>query len=61
MQMTEYVPGTPCWVDLGTTDLEGAKSFYGDLFGWSAQVAEDPAAGGYTMFSLERRSWSPVP
>jgi hypothetical protein len=53
MQMTEYVPGTPCWVDLGTTDLEGAKSFYGALFGWSAQVAEDPAAGGYTMFSLK--------
>lgn len=50
MKMTEYVPGTPCWVDLGTTDLEGAKAFYGGLFGWSAQVAEDPAAGGYTTF-----------
>ncbi|MEY9886709.1 putative enzyme related to lactoylglutathione lyase [Catenulispora sp. MAP5-51] len=50
MKMTEYVPGTPCWVDLGTTDLEGAKKFYGGLFGWTSQVAEDPAAGGYTMF-----------
>ena len=53
MKMTEYVPGTPCWVDLGTTDLEGAKAFYGALFGWSAQVAEDPAAGGYTLFELK--------
>ncbi|MEY9935597.1 putative enzyme related to lactoylglutathione lyase [Catenulispora sp. GP43] len=52
MKMTEYVPGTPCWVDLGTTDLEAAKKFYGALFGWSSQVAEDPAAGGYTMFLL---------
>lgn len=50
MKMTEYVPGTPCWVDLGTTDLEGAKTFYGELFGWTPQVAEDPAAGGYTTF-----------
>ena len=50
MRMTEYVPGTPCWVDLGTTDLEGAKEFYTGLFGWTWQVAEDPAAGGYTMF-----------
>jgi predicted enzyme related to lactoylglutathione lyase len=35
---------------LGTTDLDGAKAFYGGLFGWTAQVAEDPAAGGYTTF-----------
>ena len=52
MKMTEYVPGTPCWVDLGTSDLDGAAAFYGGLFGWTAQVAEDPAAGGYTLFLL---------
>ena len=52
MKMTEYVPGTPCWVDLGTTDLDGAATFYGGLFGWTAQVAEDPEAGGYTLFLL---------
>lgn len=52
MKMTEYVPGTPCWVDLGTTDLEGAKEFYGGLFGWTPQVADDPEAGGYTLFLL---------
>lgn len=50
MKMTEYVPGTPCWVDLGTTDLEAAKTFYGSLFGWTSEVAADPAAGGYIMF-----------
>jgi predicted enzyme related to lactoylglutathione lyase len=53
MKMTDYTPGTPCWVDLGTTDLDAAKAFYGSLFGWTAEVAEDPAAGGYTMFLLD--------
>ncbi|HWG99239.1 MAG TPA: VOC family protein [Pilimelia sp.] len=43
-------PGTPNWVDLATPDLESATSFYGGLFGWTAQVSEDPAAGGYTIF-----------
>jgi predicted enzyme related to lactoylglutathione lyase len=33
-ERTSYDPGTPSWVDLSTTDLEGAVAFYGDLFGW---------------------------
>ena len=28
-------PGTPTWVDLGTTDLDAAKTFYHDIFGWN--------------------------
>jgi predicted enzyme related to lactoylglutathione lyase len=34
-EVMEHAPGTFCWVDLGTTDLSGAKRFYGGLFGWS--------------------------
>jgi uncharacterized protein len=30
-----YKPGTPSWIDLSTSDQAAAKSFYGDLFGWS--------------------------
>lgn len=26
--------GNFCWIDLSTTDLEGASRFYGSLFGW---------------------------
>ena len=29
-----YAEGTPSWVDLMTTDVEGAESFYSALFGW---------------------------
>jgi len=41
-ERTGYPPGTFCWVDLGTTDLAGAKTFYGQLFGWTF---EDQPAG----------------
>ncbi|WP_018656529.1 VOC family protein [Actinomadura flavalba] len=27
-------PGTPTWLDIGVPDIEGAKAFYGTLFGW---------------------------
>jgi uncharacterized protein len=43
-----YEPGTFCWVDLTTTDAEGAKAFYGDLFGWEFRDDEIPG-GVYTM------------
>lgn len=29
--------GTPCWVDLMTTDQKDAVAFYGSLFGWEVQ------------------------
>lgn len=50
---TEYAPGTFCWVDLGTTDADGAKAFYGELFGWEA--ADIPAGdmGTYSMLRLD--------
>ena len=29
-----YAPGTFCWAELGTTDVEAATAFYGEVFGW---------------------------
>ncbi len=29
-----YAQGTPCWVDLSSTDVEGARTFYAGIFGW---------------------------
>jgi predicted enzyme related to lactoylglutathione lyase len=43
-----YEPGTFCWVDLTTTDSEGAKAFYGGFFGWEFRDDEIPG-GVYTM------------
>lgn len=42
--------GSPCWADLSTSDVEGSRKFYGELFGWES---EEPNAefGGYFMFT----------
>lgn len=40
--------GRPTWMDLGTHDLDGAKHFYTELFGWTF-VDQGPDVGGYQM------------
>jgi uncharacterized protein len=53
MQETpEYKPGTFCWVELGTTNGEAAKTFYTKLFGWD--FTDSPIGPGkvYTMLKL---------
>ena len=53
MQVVKSYPdGIFNWVDLTTTDPEGAKAFYTALFGWEAE--DIPTGGGpdYTMFRL---------
>ena len=34
-----YPQGVPSWADLATSDLEGARAFYGRLFGWEWDIA----------------------
>jgi uncharacterized protein len=50
MATNVIAPGTPSWVDLGTPDMAASKAFYGGLFGWTGHTAEQPEAGGYTLF-----------
>ena len=50
-ERTGYDNGVPSWVDLATTDVEGAKTFYGALFGWDAMDVPTDQGGSYTMFS----------
>jgi predicted enzyme related to lactoylglutathione lyase len=47
-ERTSYTPGTPCWVELGTPDIDATAAFYGALFGW--EIPEQPNSaqlGGY--------------
>jgi predicted enzyme related to lactoylglutathione lyase len=46
---TEYEQGTPCWVDLQTTDQSAAKEFYASLLGWSYDDQPMPQGGTYSM------------
>lgn len=48
-----YAPGTFCWADLATTDVDGAKAFYAGLFGWEAEDMPAGEAGTYTMLYLD--------
>ncbi|MGW5874952.1 VOC family protein [Nocardiopsis terrae] len=52
MITTDYVIGSPCWVELTTSDVDRAVEFYGRVFGWTAEAA-GPDAGGYRKFLYE--------
>ena len=52
---TPWPDGTPCWVDLGTSDISQSNRFYTSLFGWDIQEGP-PEAGGYSMARLEGRN-----
>jgi uncharacterized protein len=44
-------PGALTWCELNTRDPEAAKSFYGDLFGWSFEEKEFEGTGTYTTIA----------
>jgi predicted enzyme related to lactoylglutathione lyase len=40
--------GTAIWFEIGVSDLERAKAFYGGMFGWGyAPLSDYDASGGY--------------
>jgi predicted enzyme related to lactoylglutathione lyase len=49
MKLDGPVTGGPCWTELGTSDLEAAKRFYSDVFGWRPETDPRQEAGGYTV------------
>lgn len=46
-RVTSYAQGTPSYVELQTPDQQGAKSFYGSLFGWTGDDAPLDDQGSY--------------
>ena len=55
-ERTSHAPGTFSWVDLGTTDAEGAKAFYGPLLGWEFEDLPVPDAPPYSMARIGGRN-----
>jgi uncharacterized protein len=43
--------GTPCWIDVMSSDVPRARAFYGEVFGWTSEEP-NPEFGGYFNFSL---------
>ena len=53
MPRTDPIPtGAPCWVDLFTSDMERARSFYEQILGWTSESAGEEY-GGYVNFSKD--------
>ena len=50
-----HPPGAFCWIELGTTDQDAAKKFYGTLFGWEVKDLPMGPDDLYTMFRLQGR------
>jgi predicted enzyme related to lactoylglutathione lyase len=53
-----YIPptGSFCWLELGTTDQNAAKKFYGSLLGWTATDSPMGPNEVYTMFALDGKT-----
>ena len=49
----KYPDGLFSWVDLSTTDQEGAKVFYGGLFGWEFEDRPISEGAVYTMCRID--------
>jgi uncharacterized protein len=45
-------PGTWNWSDLNTRDPQGAKGFYGAVFGWEANTVDFGDLGEFTMWRV---------
>jgi len=51
-ELKEHTEGMFYWVDLATTDAEGAKAFYMELFGWTAN--DMPMGEGQVYSMLQK-------
>ncbi len=51
-KIESYKPGSFVWAELHTTDVAAAKSFYGDMFGWTSIDFPMPN-GVYTIFQSD--------
>ncbi|MGQ0680098.1 MAG: VOC family protein [Actinomycetota bacterium] len=51
--------GTWTWNQLGTRDTEGAKAFYGSVFGWTAALdtQSNPEDPPYLMWHVDGQRW----
>ena len=48
-KVDRYPHGTFCWVDLGGTDVDAAKRFYGGLLDWEFDDVPTPDGETYTL------------
>lgn len=52
---TDFITGSPNWLDLGSPDTDAAAAFYGAVLGWQF-VSAGPDTGGYGFFQVDGRT-----
>lgn len=52
---TDFRPGSPNWIDLGSPDTDAAAAFYSTVLGWSF-VSAGPEAGGYGFWQVDGKT-----
>ncbi len=53
-QVTSHLPGSFCWVELATSDWQGAQRFYTQLFGWTTnEIPMAPGQPPYVMLQKD--------
>ncbi|MFF1698180.1 VOC family protein [Streptomyces sp. NPDC058257] len=57
--MAAHPEGTPCWADAMFPDVAAAKSFYGELLGWTFDSGSEEF-GGYTQARSDGRAVAAV-
>ncbi|MFC5719298.1 VOC family protein [Streptomyces gamaensis] len=55
MITTDYVPGSPCWLDLGAPDVPAAVRFYSAVFDWDFQSMA-PHAPDHGIFQVDGKA-----
>ncbi|WP_427015414.1 VOC family protein [Pseudarthrobacter sp. P1] len=53
MPTPNITPGSPCWIDLMTSDPAKAQDFYTQLFGWTYETGDEEKYGGYIVASKD--------
>lgn len=59
MITTDFIPGSPCWLDLGAPDVQAAADFYGAVLGWEFQ-SFGPEMSGYGLFRVNEKTVAAV-
>lgn len=50
---SSYEPGSPCWIDLTSPDVDASKAFYGSLFGWESTDEYDDGNWIYSQLTKD--------
>ncbi|MFC8718223.1 VOC family protein [Kitasatospora sp. NPDC057198] len=54
MITTDFVPGSPCWLDLGAPNVQAAAAFYGPVLGW--EFTPPPGADDFLLATAAGRT-----